>query len=202
MESGPIEQRQAAMVGEVREKMVSGAALLLAKRGLEGTSFSTVLELTGAPRGSIYHHFPDGKDELVGAALDTANARTMAALDSMAGAPADEVARRFFGLWRMVLDRSMFTAGCALLAVTVATDSPQLLDLTGTYFRGWRSRLTELLEAGGLPSGQAPAFAVLMIAASEGAVVMSRAQQSMEPFDLVADQLLHQISGKLAGRTP
>ena len=82
------------MVGQVREKMASGAALLPAKRGLDGTSFSTVLELTGAPRGPVYHHFPGGKDELVGAALGAANAKSMAALDSMTGAAADDAAER------------------------------------------------------------------------------------------------------------
>ena len=190
------------MVADVRAKMASGAALLLAKRGLQGTSFSTVLELTGTPRGSVYHHFPDGKDELVAAALGTANDRTMAALDAMAGAPADEVAERFLGLWRMVLDRSLFTAGCALLAVTVATDSPQLLELTGNLFRGWRIRIAELLEAGGLSAPDASAFAAVMIAASEGAVVMSRAEQSTDPFDLVANHLLDEIRAKVAGLKP
>jgi TetR/AcrR family transcriptional repressor of lmrAB and yxaGH operons len=126
----------------------------------------------------------------------------MAALDSMTGAAADDVAHRFLGLWRMVLERSLSKAGCALLAVTVATDSPDLLELTGTYFRGWRSRLAELLEAGGLSSSEATGFAVLMVAASEGAVVMSRAEQSMEPFDLVAARILVEISGKLTGRHP
>ncbi|HAM27085.1 MAG TPA: TetR/AcrR family transcriptional regulator, partial [Microbacteriaceae bacterium] len=45
--------------------MAEGAALLLAKHGLQGTSFSEVLELTGAPRGSVYHHFPNGKNQLI-----------------------------------------------------------------------------------------------------------------------------------------
>jgi TetR/AcrR family transcriptional repressor of lmrAB and yxaGH operons len=60
------------MAGEVRARMVDGAIALLASRGLEGTSFSEVLELTGAPRGSIYHHFPGGTAELVSAAVDGA----------------------------------------------------------------------------------------------------------------------------------
>jgi len=44
--------------GDVRTKMVRGAAGLLATKGVEGTSFAEVLAVTGAPRGSIYHHFP------------------------------------------------------------------------------------------------------------------------------------------------
>src|ERR1700712_3404242 len=135
--------------------MAAGAALLLAKRGLQGTSFAGVLALTGAPRGSVYHHFPEGKDQLIGAALDAANARTTAAFDAMVGAPADQVIERFFGLWRTVLERSVFQAGWALLAVTIATDSAELLDQTGAVFRQWRDRLAELLEAGGLSAGEA-----------------------------------------------
>ena len=185
------------MSGEVRARMAAGAAVLLAKRGLQATSFSGVLELTGTPRGSVYHHFPAGKDELVGAAIDAANTGTLAALDAMAGAPADEIAERFFGLWRMVLERSGFTAGCALLAVTVATDSAQLLDQAGTAFRTWRGRLGELLEVGGLDQATSAAFSATLIAASEGAVVMSRAEQSMGPFDLVARQLVDQVRAAL-----
>ena len=56
--------------GDVRTKMVKGAAGLLATKGVEGTSFAEVLAVTDAPRGSIYHHFPGGKSELVHAALD------------------------------------------------------------------------------------------------------------------------------------
>jgi TetR/AcrR family transcriptional repressor of lmrAB and yxaGH operons len=60
------------MRDDVREKMVLGAMRLLATSGLEGVSFSTVLELTGAPRGSIYHHFPEGKNQLIGLAVGRA----------------------------------------------------------------------------------------------------------------------------------
>ena len=65
------------MGSDTRRKMVIGAAQLLAERGLQDTSFSQVLELTGAPRGSIYHHFPGGKDELVAAAIDLAGAHAV-----------------------------------------------------------------------------------------------------------------------------
>ena len=57
------------MAKDVRERMVAGASQLLATKGLQATSFGEVIELTDTPRGSIYHHFPGGKDELVLAAL-------------------------------------------------------------------------------------------------------------------------------------
>ncbi len=178
--------------------MVESAVLLLAQRGLQATSFSEILELSGAPRGSIYHHFPEGKEQLIESALDAAGAVAIDLLDQKAGAPAIEVATWFLHIWREVLVRSNFDAGCAVLAVTVAADSPELRDHAAGVFRTWRRRLAELLEEGGLGPRDAAAYAAILIASSEGAVALSRAEQSMEPFDLVAEQLLGQVRSLVA----
>ncbi|MDQ1527973.1 MAG: TetR/AcrR family transcriptional regulator, lmrAB and yxaGH operons repressor [Microbacteriaceae bacterium] len=182
------------MPSDSRQRMIEGAARLLAERGLQGTSFSEVLELTGAPRGSIYHHFPDGKDQLIGEAVDFAGARAIAFLDTKAGSSPTEVTEYFLYLWREVLARTNFQAGCSVLAVTVATDSPSVLERAAKVFRDWRASLTELFKTGGLAGSDAERFAATLIASTEGAIVLSRADQSMEPFDLVSEQLLGQVS--------
>lgn len=186
------------MAGEVRRKMVEGAAQLLARHGLQSTSFAEVLEHTGAPRGSVYHHFPEGKDQMVGAAVDLAGDFLVALLDKRAGASAPAVTEHFLAIWRGVLAQSRCGSGCAVLAVAVATDSPDLLNHAAGVFRQWRARLAELLEQGGLARKDARRFATTLIAAAEGAVVMSRAEQDMEPFETVARQLVAQVRG-LAG---
>jgi TetR/AcrR family transcriptional repressor of lmrAB and yxaGH operons len=181
------------MAGETRDRMIAGAARLLAQRGLQETSFTEVLELTGAPRGSIYHHFPEGKDQLVASAIDLAGSHAMALMERSAGDSAEDITAHFLGMWREVLVRSNFTAGCSVLAVTIATDSPDLLEHAATVFRTWRARLAELLADGGLGERDAARFSAILIAATEGAVVLSRAEQSMDPFELVADQLASQL---------
>jgi TetR/AcrR family transcriptional regulator, lmrAB and yxaGH operons repressor len=173
--------------------MVAGAARLLAQRGLQETSFTEVLELTGAPRGSIYHHFPLGKDQLIASAIDLAGSHAISLIERSAGGSAEDVTTHFLGMWREVLVRSNFTAGCSVLAVTIATDSPDLLEHASTVFRTWRLRLAELLTEGGLTELDAARFAAILIAGTEGAVVLSRAEQSMEPFELVAEQLSAQV---------
>ena len=181
------------MARGVRERMVASAVDLLARHGLQATSFSEVLDHSGAPRGSIYHHFPEGKEQMIGSALDLAGGRAIELLDRKAGAPAEEVATWFLHIWREVLIRGKFEAGCAVLAVAVAAESPELLDQTARVFRTWRQRLAELLEQGGLQPGDAQRFAATLVASSEGAVVLARAEQSLEPFELVAEQLLDQV---------
>jgi AcrR family transcriptional regulator len=152
-----------------------------------------VLELTGAPRGSIYHHFPDGKDQLVASAVEFAGARAMGLLAAKAGSSALEVTQYFIYLWREVLVRSNYSAGCSVLAVTVATESAELLRSAADVFRDWREQLASLLEVGGLAPVDARRFATTLIASTEGAVVMSRADRSLESFDLVAEQLTAQV---------
>ena len=178
------------MPSDARRRMIESAVTLLATRGLQGMSFSDVLERSGAPRGSIYHHFPEGKDALVDAAIELTGERALSVLEAVRGSPPSEVTGFFLDLWREILVRSDFRAGCAVLAVTVATDSPDLLGHAAAIFRAWRARLAELYQLGGLAADTAARLATTVIAASEGAVVISRAERSLEPFEQVAAQLL------------
>jgi TetR/AcrR family transcriptional regulator, lmrAB and yxaGH operons repressor len=173
-----------------RQKMIEAAATLLAMRGLQGTAFSDVLTRSGAPRGSIYHHFPEGKDQLVDAAIALAGERAIGVLNAVDGRPPKEVTAFFLDVWRAVLQRSGLRAGCAVLAVTVATDSPDLLDHAAAIFRAWQARLRDLYAGGGIDRDAATGLAAMVVAATEGAVVVSRAERSMEAFELVAAQLL------------
>ncbi|MDB5820606.1 MAG: bacterial regulatory, tetR family protein [Rhizobacter sp.] len=179
----------------VRQRMIQGAVQLLASKGLQATSFSEVIALTGAPRGSLYHHFPDGKDQLVASAVDMAGGFLLHWMEAAAGGTAEAVTQHFLQIWRVVLERSGSQSGCAVLAVTVATDSADLMAHAVGVFRSWRQRLAELLAQGGLNEAQARRFAVTLIAATEGAVVLSRAERSTEAFEAVAQQMLDVVRG-------
>ena len=192
------------MPPDTRQRMIEGAVRLLALHGLQETSFSTVLELTGAPRGSIYHHFPRGKDEMIASAVDLAGQNANAAIDGFDRSTAVSLATAFLGLWRQLLVRSEFRAGCSVLAVTVATDSPDLLEHTSAVFRGWRRHLADLLAEAGLPADTGARFSAALVAGAEGGVVLSRAEHDLEPFELVAADLLDRAAqlDAMVGRAP
>jgi TetR/AcrR family transcriptional repressor of lmrAB and yxaGH operons len=177
----------------VRDNMIAGAARLLAQRGLQATSFSTVLAETHAPRGSIYHHFPGGKEELVTAAIDATQQHALNLIDRDMGASAVDVTQSFLAAWRVLLTRAHFDAGCALVAVTVAAETDALRQRAAEAFRAWRGELARALEAGGLSGADAMSTATLLLAASEGAVVICRAEQDIGPFELVAAQLVEHV---------
>ena len=178
------------MPSDARQKMIESAVTLLALRGLEGTAFSDVLERSGAPRGSIYHHFPDGKDQLVEAAIGLAGERALgvstAAWVATQGGDGG-VLRPLAG--RAASGRTSGQAARCSRSRWRRT-RPDLLDQAASIFRAWRGRIAELFVEGGMASDAATRLAATLVAASEGAVVVSRAERSLEPFELVAAELL------------
>jgi TetR/AcrR family transcriptional repressor of lmrAB and yxaGH operons len=186
-------KRREGLAANIKQTMIERTAVLLAKKGLQGASFSEILEASGAPRGSLYHHFPGGKDELVLAALEHAANQALSVLDRLAGKPAREVAEGFLSLWRSVLARSDFSAGCAVVAVTVAAESEDLRARAAGILRNWRDKLVTLFVAGGIPKKKARSLAASLVAACEGGVILARAERSFEPFDLVAAEQLAMI---------
>jgi TetR/AcrR family transcriptional regulator, lmrAB and yxaGH operons repressor len=189
-------------VDDARDRMIDGTIRLLATRGLQGSSFSEVLKLTRAPRGSIYHHFPEGKDQLVGEAIERASQHALAMVDMDPRATPLEITDRFIQMWRDLLVDTQQRAGCSVLAVAVAADSPDLLQRAGTIFGSWESLMAARFVEGGIAPSEAAELATTLIAACEGAVVLSRAERSLQPFDRVARVLRALVAGCDIGGRP
>jgi TetR/AcrR family transcriptional repressor of lmrAB and yxaGH operons len=181
------------MTSDVKQRMIEKALVLLARKGLQRASFSEVLGASGAPRGSLYHHFPGGKDELVLAAMNEASRRALTVLEALKGQPADRVAESFTSIWATLLTRSHLEAGCAVVAVTLASESAVLRERAGEIFRAWRELLSRMLTEGGVPRGRSDGLAAGLIAACEGAVAIARAENSMKPFHLVVAEQVKAI---------
>ena len=109
-----------------------------------------VLEHTGAPRGSVYHHFPGGKEELILAALDLTGQRHDRFVDRFRGTSAEEITAGYLELWRRILVRSKLESGCPILAVTVSVSAGPLLDRAGEIFRTSQRHLVDLYEEVGV----------------------------------------------------
>ena len=174
--------------------MVRSAAQLIARDGLQATGMRDVAQQAGAPRGSIQHHFPGGKDQLTHEALTWIGGAVRAELDAAAERRSDPgsdsrsphsqlVLTRFASLWRDGLIQTQFASGCSIAAVVHDSDDPELLDSAAAVFRGWREPFERALIADGAPAACAGAVATTMIAALEGAVILSRAERDSTPLD-------------------
>ena len=176
---------------DARERMIRSAAVLFRERGVEGTSFNDVLAHSGAPRGSIYHHFPGGKAQLAEEATRYAGEVTAAGL---AAALADEdpaaAIAAFAETWRRLLRKSDFAAGCPVMAAALEGGHlPATRAAASAAFARWQDQLAAAFRKNGVPRQRSESLAALAIAAIEGAVVLARAQGTSEPLEQVAGEL-------------
>lgn len=191
-----------------RERMVRSTITLLREHGASATSIDRVLAHSGAPRGSVYHHFPGGRTQLIGEAVALAG-EFMTGLIQAAIQAEDPVQAidEWFAHWRDQLERSRYRAGCPVVAVAVETndDAPQLTRSAGAVFTGWQEAFTALFRRHRLPEDRSRRLAALVVAAEEGAVILCRAEQSTAPMEAVAteihDLLVHALSTRPAADT-
>ncbi|MBJ7332557.1 MAG: TetR/AcrR family transcriptional regulator [Solirubrobacteraceae bacterium] len=180
------------MTADSRTKMVESAAALLRERGLSGTSFRDVIAHSGAPRGSIYHHFPEGKSQLVVEAVEMSGGWVGDAIQQL-NETNDPVAtlQLFLSVWAETLQASDYRAGCPIVAVSVEAndDEPQLTDAAAQVFRRWTRELSAGLHAAGVEADRATRVATLIVAGIEGAVVLCRAERSTQPLLDVGTEL-------------
>jgi AcrR family transcriptional regulator len=182
---------------ESRANMVRSAASLISEHGVNATSFSDVLADSGAPRGSIYHHFPDGKKQLTEEAMALTSERVLAYLRSGTGTTPLEVLDHFTAIWRAVVVSSKATKGCAIAGVAVDSpdDAVDLMTNARDIFRSWASLLAEQLNAVGLEKSEALDIARTCLATMEGALILCRVERNVEPLDVAAKQLRSLVSG-------
>lgn len=171
--------------------MIESAALLFSERGVVGTSFADVLAHSGAPRGSLYHHFGGGKRELAEDAIRWAGEFTIAGAVA-AVERSDPVAAvgSFHRHWAKILDASDFAAGCPIATAALeGSHEPSARDIAGGVFGEWQDVVADALRGRGVAAARARSIATLLLASLEGAIVLCRAQRSLRPLERVSDEL-------------
>jgi TetR/AcrR family transcriptional regulator, lmrAB and yxaGH operons repressor len=168
--------------------MIDAARELIRERGYNTTAFSDVLERSGAPRGSVYFHFPGGKAEL-GIEAASAHAAEQVEIIDRAADGADSAAAMlaaYLDLARDGMVASGYARGCGiapLITEGAAAESDEIAATSRRSFAAMSARLAERLAGFGLKKKPAAELAEATLAAVEGALITSRALASPAPFE-------------------
>ena len=184
--------------GSTRSQMIASAAELLRERGADGVTIDSVLSRSAAPRGSVYHHFPGGRKQILSEALRYAGDAITAEIDDTVADGALVLLHRFAEHWQQTLLDSDYTAGCPVAATAVgsASDDAPLISDAGAIFSNWCAALSRAFTAEGFAAADAHSLATMCVAAMEGAVLLCRAGRSSEPLRDVTAQLEFLIKAK------
>ena len=178
-----------------RERMVRSAAQLIRRKGVSGTGMREIVIEADAPRGSLQHYFPGGKEELVSDALlwmgDVAARRIERCLSELKSRTPSALLASIVDTWRRDLTNEQFSAGCPLVAAAAdtAATSEQLRQVLRRAFDGWLEPLSGSLVDLGVPLERSGNLAVVIIAALEGAIILARIRVDLTPFDALVREL-------------
>lgn len=178
-----------------RDRTVRSAALLFRERGVGGTGMRDVVEHAQAPRGSLQHYFPGGKQELLAEAMGWMAERAARPLrETLAAEPPPEprvVVAQLLDRFRELLTMTDYRAGCPIVAgvADASWDSSVVADAARDAFRAWIDPLEQVLRRGGLSAQRSTRVALLVVSAAEGAVVISRARRDLSALDAVQAEL-------------
>jgi TetR/AcrR family transcriptional regulator, lmrAB and yxaGH operons repressor len=187
-----------------RSRMIRAAAELFRQRGYHATTFSDVVRDSGAPRGSTYFHFPGGKHELAREAIARAGDEMEQMVDE-AARHADDPGSLVRALAQIMADRferSGYQSGCAIatMVLELAPSDEEFSAAFDSVFARWRAALVTRFEPLGIAPDRAAALADLVISALEGALLLSRAARSTEPFKAPIEALISAIDHDAAYR--
>lgn len=175
---------------DARERLIETAAALFQRQGYHGTGLTQILQESGAPKGSFYHHFPDGKEALAEAAVRQAGAEVGQIVDQAfePAATFEDGARALVTSVADWFERSGYAAGCPVTSVLLETvpGSARLHAATRAALDDWAARVARHAEADGFDATAARRLGDAMVIALEGAWVAARARRNGEAFETAA----------------
>jgi TetR/AcrR family transcriptional repressor of lmrAB and yxaGH operons len=182
---------------ETKERLLRAMGRLLRVQGYHATGISQILAESGVPKGSLYHHYPDGKAELAAAAVELSNGRIMTYLNELVAAVEHPIKtiEVFCHYYMQQLNESGFMKGCPIATVTLETAA--MIDPIQTSCKQAFEEMTELfsalLESHGVDTETAQELGVVAICSIEGALILCRANRNTRPLEMVRDNIIRQL---------
>jgi TetR/AcrR family transcriptional repressor of lmrAB and yxaGH operons len=181
-----------------RARMIDATAELLQKQGYAGTGLAEVLQVSGAPRGSLYFHFPGGKEQLACEALAASGESWKRRIEAVVDGIVDpgEATAAVCTLLARELETSNWQLGCpvATVALEAAAGSEAIRAACAAHYAGWEEIVRVRLVASGYQDAIARIAATLAISAIEGALLLARVYRSAEPLERVSLALRAQLA--------
>ncbi len=187
------------MARSTRESILTAATELMRFKGFAGVGMKDIVAASGAPIGSLYHHFPGGKTQIAREALVNAGAAYGLLIPTLVARHDDlgEAIESVFTQAAADMVDNGFANMCPVgsVAAEVADTVEELRDTTSAVITGWLDGGTAYFASRGLPRDTARDLTVAVVSALEGAFVIARSLRDVEPLLAVGRVLGRQHRG-------
>ncbi|NDJ55375.1 MAG: TetR/AcrR family transcriptional regulator [Chloroflexi bacterium] len=185
-------------MNESRRQILETTTTLLEAQGYHATGMNQIIRESGAPKGSLYYYFPDGKDGLTAEAIEHASAAVVERIHTELAVIDDpaEAIGQFITNIAFHVEASGFKTGGPLMTVALETATTnERLNLTcRAAYQRLVDAFADKLDKSGLDAKQAQELATFIVASIEGAVLLSRTYHNTSPLRMIGRQLARYIS--------
>lgn len=175
---------------DTRTRILHAALRLFRQHGYHGVGINDILALAEAPKGSMYHHFPAGKEEIAAAVVGLITASLLGLIDAQdSGLPPQQLVARVGATLGETVVRTRHEL-CALFAAFVAekASAPRLAQAVAAAYAAIGARVEQRLAAAGFTPALARDRALLVVMLLEGGSLLAAARGDMVPFTLAVKQ--------------
>jgi TetR/AcrR family transcriptional repressor of lmrAB and yxaGH operons len=176
-----------------RDQIIETTCDLLELQGYHATGLNQIIKESGSPKGSLYYHFPGGKEELAVEAVNRVGNIVLGRIREHLGHIEDcaEAIGTFIRLIALNVERSGFRAGGPITTIAMETASTNVVlrEACQQIYSNWQRAFAVKLLTGGISETRAQRLSVVIIAAIEGGVILCRTSQSREPLEQVAAEI-------------
>jgi TetR/AcrR family transcriptional regulator, lmrAB and yxaGH operons repressor len=178
---------------QTRQKIIDTVIELLKVKGFAGVGLQEIIKESGAPKGSLYFHFPGGKNEIVEAALKQ-HLENMDALFRAVFLEGNDMATAMGVVITYMmgeLESSSYAKGCPVATTTLdrASISDSIQESCAQCFSSMRAVIAEKLTRDGIAPAEAEKQALFILSSLEGAIVLSKAYRDTGPLKVVLERL-------------
>ncbi|MFE7975125.1 TetR/AcrR family transcriptional regulator [Streptomyces shenzhenensis] len=180
-----------------RPRMIRAAARFISYSSVDAMSLRALAAAEQVPMGSVYHHFPGGRGELVSEAVRYVGDRI---LEHIHAADLNNISEPFSSLterWRRIRDETGRAVSCPVVAAA-ASGQQEIRETAHAVFDAWAAAIAARLTQAGVDKSEAQEMGWAVIASWEGAVTLARAVGHTDPLDSVGRHLAATITAKLS----
>ena len=185
-----------------RQPIINAAVTLFRRQGYAATGLNGIVDASGAPKGSLYHYFPEGKASIAAAAVEEAGKRVVATIDKLAleAHSTGELLRAHARLLSGWMKKSGFRDGCPITTVLLemAPGSRMVVEAGRRFYSARIGVLAARLRADGFAAERAERLASVCTTALQGALIQARVERSGAPIETTADELAKMLVVALA----
>lgn len=176
-----------------REQIIKTTCELMEMQGYHATGLNQILAESGAPKGSLYYYFPEGKVELGLEAITSSSRMIEGRIRAVMAEYDDPVTAvtTFITILAGHIADSGYRAGGPITAIALesASTNEPLREACHQAYQSWQQAFAQKLREGDFGEARSRRLAALIIAALEGAIILSRSQRSPQPLLDIAEEI-------------